>query len=214
MRLRRYQPGDDPVAIYGAFLSGEIRMVFLGMWQDESAARAVLEHIWARESVADPPRTCNLPWFVRHRLTGLLCQYRNSPYLLLSSLYPGRWEPIEFGKLPWANDLQATALTVQRIDPGLPPNQRRRQTLLARAAKHQICIRCSAPLRGRSSRLCPDCQRSITNRLHTDRRRRVAEGLCSVPGCASPPEPNRRMCAAHRDRDRERMKRYRASRLP
>jgi len=216
MRTRRYRPGeDDPVAIYQAFLAGELPMVYLGMWQDQTAARAVLEYLWPQEGIAedDVPQVCDSAWFIQHRLRGLLDCYRGSPYHLLTTLYPGRWQPVQWQRIPHVADLREQALLEQGIDPTLPTHKRVNRTVTVRARVMRRCRRCRQPLpAGWTRSRCPRCL-SLTNAYTVqERRRRVAAGMCATIGCPNRPEPGRRRCLSCRQTQLQHTKRWQAKR--
>lgn len=211
MKLRRYRSGeDDPVAIYRAFCAGQIPMVYLGMWRDSTAARAVLEYVWSAEGIAEEavPRVCRLPWFYQHRLSGLITLYRNSPYLLLSTLYPGRWQPLDFAKVPVAGDLRQEVLSAEGIPIEATPLRRRRLVRRRRAERHRFCIRCSEPLpEDYPGPQCERCKAEIAAARREERRRRREQGLCTIIGCDRPAAPGRVRCEVHTSMETFRRKR-------
>jgi hypothetical protein len=201
VKLRRYRPGeDDPVAIYKAFLAGQIPMIYLGMWRDETAARAVLEYAWQTHGIAaeEVPRVCRLPWFYEQRLSGLIRHYRNSPYLLLTTLYPSRWDPLEFAKVPFADDLKKEALSAEGIPTGETALRRRYLVNRVRLAKQKCCWLCRRPLpTGSRSRMCPECRDRIAAWTRGERRRRREAGMCTIIGCPNRAAPGRVRCEKH-----------------
>lgn len=216
MKGRRYRPGeDDPVAVYRAFLSGDIPIVFPGLWQDEAAARAILEYLWQQERISesDIPQVCDSAWFRQHRLRGLLDRYRGSPYYLLSTLYPGRWQPVQWQRIPHVADIRERALREQGIDPTLSPEQRINRTVTVRSHVLRRCRSCRSPLpEGWQRTLCPRCRKRVNAYAVAERRRRIEAGLCATMGCPHRPEPGRRRCKACRRAQLQHTKRWQVKR--
>lgn len=144
---------SDPVALYDAWRAGAMHRLPDGFWRVEGHARAVLEALWEREGIApeDVPHRCRSRWFRQNGLSTLLYGvYRGSPYLLLTSLYPGRWNPGDFPEFPKAKDLQRDAFAREGLtwDPDDGP-RRWAQTKRARNVRQGRCILCQRPADGR-----------------------------------------------------------------
>jgi hypothetical protein len=174
MRVRRYNPlTDDPVVIYRAALSGRIRMVFLSMWTHEDAVQRVLDYLINQNNIAhdDVPRVCDLNWFYRQRLSGVLEHYRGSPYLVFATLYPGKWNAIDF-KLTGIPEIKRQALQLAGIDPDGTMSQLRLQVNSRRALKYRRCRACYEPLpEGHDNTRCRTCLDADSRRAREKRKR-------------------------------------------
>lgn len=169
MTKRKRHPvldSGDPVAIYDARQSGAIAKVPDGFWQDDTNARAVLEVLWQREGIDNPPMQCNSRWYVT-RVPGLSRRFRHSPWLILSMLYPGRYEPTDFPKFPNAEDLQQKAYANAGI--GWNDNPMRREVINRKLRKEarDECYQCSRPRLPGSS----VCAKHLALRKAKDRKR-------------------------------------------
>lgn len=66
------------------------------------------------------------------------------------------------------------------------------------------CCHCGQGHRAKTV-TCPRC----LDRLRSERARRAALGLCTVPGCVAPADPDRLMCSRHRRQYQELCRAYR-----
>jgi len=210
----RFDPAHhDPVTIYRALIAREIPRVAHGMWRHPPAARAVIEHVLRCEGHAldNAPGVCNSPWFIRHRLEGILAAYQRSPYLTLTSLWPGRWRPIQFRELPRSSRIQPHALAAENISPGTRSAVRAGWLRTQRARDRHVCLWCGRTLPpGHTSLRCPACQEERGARDRAERQRRIDAGLCTYPGCPDPSVPGQRLCPKHREQFRRYPRKRRA----
>lgn len=170
---------SDPVAVYDMALAGRLRRIPDGFWHDPSNARAVLEEILRREghTLDQAPIVCRQRWFKRHKLATLLRLYRYSPYLLLTSLYPGRWTAGDFPEFPKAKDLQEAAFAGEGMERAENPMRRWALTKRARQRRQDRCWMCQSP-RAEGSIYC-ERHREMVRAWHRRRYRQAREqGLC------------------------------------
>lgn len=90
------------------------------------------------------PRRCRHAWFRKHVAT-LHGLYRSSPYLLLTSLYPGRWRPSDFAELPKADDLQEEAFAQEGLERDPNPARRWQLSQKLRSDRQGKCRICNRP---------------------------------------------------------------------
>nr|PZN41353.1 MAG: hypothetical protein DIU70_06690 [Bacillota bacterium] len=166
--------------VYDMFMAGQIRRMPNGFWRDPANARAVLEEVLRREgySLDDAPMVCRKDWFKRHRIAGLLEHvYRGSPYLLLTSLYPGRWQPGDFPEVPKAADLQEAAFAAEGLERADNPMRRWALAKRVRQRRQGRCWMCRAP-RAEGSIYC-ERHREMVRAWQRRRYRQAREqGLC------------------------------------
>lgn len=96
-RQKRSHGRSHPVTIYDEWVAGLRPACPPGFWRNPDNARAVLEELWRREEIVpdEVPRRCDYQWY-RQRVHTLLNSHRASPFALLNTLYPGRWQREDF----------------------------------------------------------------------------------------------------------------------
>ena len=138
---------SDAVNLFLQRRDGQIGKLPNGFWGDKTAARSVLEYLWLADNInpAYVPRHCRKRWYEEKGLSTLLRHYyRNSPSLLLMSLYPGRYRPADFPEFPKAQDLKAASFAAEGISPAASKHQLRRISARLRKAQTGTCLMCSS----------------------------------------------------------------------
>ena len=110
-----------------------------GFWLEPGNCRAVLEECWRQDGIApgDAPALCPIRWFRKHRLMPMLKHYRDSPWLLLTTLYPGRYRPQDFEQMPTAPDLQRQAFDQAGVPWSETPAERDRRRMIYHAQRRE-----------------------------------------------------------------------------
>jgi hypothetical protein len=130
---------DDPVTAFRETHTGARPKLPNGFWGAADSDRAILEAIWTEQGITaqTSPATCRRRWFDAYRLGALLRAYRRSPYVLLTTLYPGRYTPADFPEFPKADDLQAEAFGRAGIPVEEPLWRRRAMSIQVRARRRR-----------------------------------------------------------------------------
>lgn len=172
----------DPIQVYDETVAGLRRRIPDGFWADPGAARLVLEEVLRRQgfTLDDAPRILTMKWLRRHRFRTLLATHRDSPFLILQSLYPSRFRLADFSKSPQAEDILLGAMGGAGLAWSPIPSRRWFEIRKYRARTTGTCIKCKQPRRAGSS-YCHHHSQALTRTLRDRARRLRAAGLC--PRC-------------------------------
>lgn len=187
---KQYPKTSGAVIVFQDWLAGRIKRAPDGFWQEPENCRAVLEWALAQDghTLDDAPIVLCRKWFHRNRLLTLSGTYRNSPYYLLTELYPGRYEPGQFREMPKAVDLQNDAFGGERPEEDF---KRRHRSRVMRADTQGLCMHCNSP-RMEGSRYCARHAELNKQRQREQYHRWRAEGICFR--CGSAPAEEQGMC--------------------